>query len=103
QVQLREQRPRLAKLLTGRKLARLPPADPARVVAGQDLVRLSVVLGHLDELERAGELPLVPEQLVHDLTREREERRQQDLEAVDTPQRNEEDRRRALPVLLDHR
>ena len=42
-------------------------ADPARVVAGQDLVAAAVVLVDLAELERAGEPALVAEQLVQRL------------------------------------
>ena len=76
--------------------ARSAPSVPthARVVAGQDRVRSPSSSRHLAELERAGELALVAEQLVQRLARERQERREEHLEAVDAAQRDVEDRRR---------
>src|SRR5439155_21360038 len=79
-VELLEERLRLAQLLPGRQLRRPPTPPPARVVAGEDRVRETVLLGHVLELERSGEHVVVSEQLVKLLAREGQERREQDLE-----------------------
>ena len=55
-VELAEERLRFTQRLAGLQLARLPAADPARVVAGEDLVRLAAVVD-LAELDGAGEQP----------------------------------------------
>ena len=54
---------RLAEGLARRERARRPGADPGAVVAGEHDVRLAVLL-HLAQLERAGEVAVVAEQLV---------------------------------------
>src|SRR5262249_12862807 len=102
-IELLEQRLRLAQLLSGCELARAPTLNPVRVVAGQDRVRVAAVLFDLAVLERPGEATLVPEQLVQFLAREGQERREDQLQRVDNPKRDKEDRCRALAVLLDHR
>src|SRR5207248_2067923 len=78
--QLAEERLWLLQRLTGGELARRPRSHPARVVAGEHVVRRAVVLGLGADLERAGEIAVVAEQLVHDLRRERQERREQRLQ-----------------------
>src|SRR5205807_287559 len=63
-VELLEERLRLAQRLARAEVARLPAADPGRVVAGEDLVRVALLLD-LAELDGASDHPFVAEQLVH--------------------------------------
>src|SRR5436853_268460 len=76
---------------------------PAVVLAGQDRVRGPFFVGDVAEPEGAREDVVIPEQLVQLLARERQERREEDLEAVDATQSDVEDRRGAVPVGFDHR
>src|SRR3972149_7254253 len=57
----------------------------------------------VSELKWPREPTVVAEQLVQRLRGLRQEGREEDLETVDSPQRNVEDRRCALPILLDDR
>src|SRR5581483_11107863 len=97
-VELAEERARRRERSPRRELRRSPLAAPLLVGAGEDGVRLALVLDDLTELERSGERVLVPEQLVQRLRAERQERREQRLQAVHAAQRDEEDRGRPLAV-----
>jgi hypothetical protein len=66
-------------------------------------VRAAVLLRDLAELQRPSDVAVVAEEVVERLAGERQERRQQDLEAVDAAERDEEDRPGAFAVVLDHR
>ena len=57
----------------------------------------------LPQLQRTGEVAVVPEQLVQQLRAERQERCEQHAELVDTTQRDVQDRSRPLGIGLDHR
>ena len=102
-IELREQRGRLAERLARRERARCPAAHPAVVVAGE--YHMLPTLGFHDrpELEGAGDQPVVAEELVQALRGEGEERREQDLEAVDRPKRHEEDRGGPLAIRVEER
>src|SRR5206468_6699895 len=101
-LELAEELPRLEQRLARWELARLPAPCPRGIVARQDLVLLAVLV-NLAKLERAGEVAVVAEQLVHDLGGVREERREEGLQAVDRGKCDVEHRRRACAVRLDER
>jgi len=62
---------------------------------------LSVVLLELAELERPCEPTFVPEQFVQLLARERQDRREEDLERIHDAERHVEDRPGPFTVFLD--
>ena len=102
-VELPEERLRLVRAAV-RAAGRSAPSRPTheRVVAGEDLV-LAPVLVDAPELERPGDAAVVAEQLVHLLRGVGQERREEDLQAVDRAQRDVEHRRGAVAVGLDER
>ncbi len=61
-------------------------------------MRGTVVIDDLAELERAGDPAFVAEQLVQRLARVRQERCEENLQAVDAAERNEEHRARAPAI-----
>ena len=101
-VELREERRRFLELAARRQLARLPGADPGLVVAGQNRMGHAVLVDLL-KLERAGEDAVVTQELVEALRRERQERREERLQAVDCAEGDVQDRPGPLSVALDQR
>ena len=81
----------------------VPAAHPAVVVAGEYDVLPTLGFHDRPELEGAGDQPVVAEELVQALRGEGEERREQDLEAVDRPKRHEEDRGGPLAIRVEDR
>src|SRR5439155_22942167 len=94
---------RLEQRLAGREPAGCPAALRTGVVAREDRVHGAVLLRLVPEEELAGEDSSVAEQLVDRLRAEREERREQRLEAVHRAERDVEDGARTGAIALDER